>query len=205
MRTDVDYDFLEAKEKGNIFERLYHKKRIEKIISITNYKNKKVLDIGCGTGSVSLELRKDNVDVIGIDVSKWCIRRARKHQLDRNLLYNLVIGDIFNLPFKNSCFDTITLADVVEHLPNREEVLTEVKRTMKNGGVVIVTVPWKYNPVWHFKLKKIFSGRKDIENEPIHDSFSKKEIEKTFDMFKLKKYEVYSYFGEVVAVLKKER
>jgi len=203
MTTEVDYDFLDAKEKGNIFERLYHAKRIGKIETIVSYKKKEVLDIGCGTGSVSLELRENNVDVTGIDLSRWCISKIRKHQKERKLLHNLAIGDMFNLPFKDNSFKIVILADVIEHVFNKKKAIAEVYRVLSKNGIAVVTVPWKYNPVWHFKLKKIFSGRKDIDKEPIHDSFDKRRIEKTFEKFSLKKYAVYSYFGEVIAVLKK--
>lgn len=52
-----------------------------------------------------------------------------------------VLGDAHNLPFGASTFDTVLCTEVLEHVPEPSQVLSEVNRVLKPGGVLILTVP----------------------------------------------------------------
>lgn len=49
-----------------------------------------------------------------------------------------------SIPFKNSFFDTIILSDVLEHIPNPRQLLTETFRVLDTGGVLLLNVPFLY-------------------------------------------------------------
>src|SRR5580704_17731843 len=48
------------------------------------------------------------------------------------------------LPFADSCFDTVLLSDVLEHIPNPEMVMTEIARVLCPAGNVVLGVPFLY-------------------------------------------------------------
>ena len=47
-------------------------------------------------------------------------------------------------PFKDSCFDTVLLSDVLEHIPNPEILIAEVARILRSGGCTVIGVPFLY-------------------------------------------------------------
>ena len=98
--------------------------------------NSKILDIGCGDGNVSqLYLRRGQV--YGLDISMEALEAAKKRGIET------VNHDLnkLPLPFENDFFDTIILTDVIEHVINPLELISEVRRVLKKNGKIIITVP----------------------------------------------------------------
>jgi SAM-dependent methyltransferase len=97
----------------------------------------KVLDLGCGGGALLSGL-KNYAKVFGIDSSfKAC--KYSKEKID-----NILQSDALRLPFKDGCFDTILVLDLIEHIDNEMNLLREIKRVCAKGGVCIMTVPaWR--------------------------------------------------------------
>lgn len=89
---------------------------------------KNILDFGCGTGVVSNELKKAGYNVIGFDVSENAINEARKRYPDVNFITGLLEN---NLPFKDSQFDAIYCAEVIEHIYDIEFLMQELNRVLK--------------------------------------------------------------------------
>jgi SAM-dependent methyltransferase len=105
----------------------------------------RVLEIGCGTGNVLHELGKACPQglVIGADLFFGGLKFAR----DR-VASSLVQADLRTLPFKAK-FDLIGIFDVIEHIPNDEEVLENLNHMIVPGGYLFLTVPahpslWSY-------------------------------------------------------------
>jgi ubiquinone/menaquinone biosynthesis C-methylase UbiE len=97
----------------------------------------RVLEIGCGTGNVLRELRKSCPYglVIGSDLFFGGLKFARDRVTNQ-----LVQADLHALPFEAG-FNLIGLFDVIEHIPNDEEVLEHLKRMIAPGGYLFLTVP----------------------------------------------------------------
>ena len=94
-----------------------------------------LLDIGCGTGSI-LKMFSQNFDVYGQDVSLQAIDFCKKRGLKK-----LFCGDTAQLPSDFTNFDIVTTLDVIEHIENDLLTLQQVYRRLKNGGMLLVTVP----------------------------------------------------------------
>jgi ubiquinone/menaquinone biosynthesis C-methylase UbiE len=58
-----------------------------------------------------------------------------------------VRGSGLSLPFADACFDRVICAEVLEHIPDYQAVLREIRRVLKPGGVLAVSVP-RYFPEW---------------------------------------------------------
>lgn len=98
--------------------------------------NKKILDIGAGTGIV-LKILKDFGVIFGIEHS----RQAIKYLKERRLKQIICADANQSLPFRNGTFDIITCLDVLEHLENDVGLLKEMIRISKPGGCILVAVP----------------------------------------------------------------
>ncbi|MEM5829324.1 MAG: class I SAM-dependent methyltransferase [Candidatus Aenigmatarchaeota archaeon] len=101
-------------------------------------KNLKLLDIGCGDGSFSLEVAKkcNAKEIHGLEINKDVLEKAKKkgikiHEGDANKKF----------PFKDNFFDVIIANQVVEHLLNPDNFFEEIHRILKPNGYCIISTP----------------------------------------------------------------
>jgi ubiquinone/menaquinone biosynthesis C-methylase UbiE len=97
-----------------------------------------VLDVGCGTGSLTLAARKAAGDgmVAGIDPSPEMIETARKKATGAGAGIDFREGVIEDLPFPDETFDVVLSSLMLHHLPEevKQQGLLEVLRVLKPGG-----------------------------------------------------------------------
>ncbi|RKD22012.1 Methyltransferase domain-containing protein [Caminicella sporogenes DSM 14501] len=108
------------------------------------FKDKTVLDVGCGAAGKSLYYASQGAEkVYGIDPVKSYKEEAEKLAEKKGLKdkFEFIIGDAANLPFEDDFFDTIILNDAMEHVDMPEKVLDECYRTLKKGGRVYINFP----------------------------------------------------------------
>jgi SAM-dependent methyltransferase len=96
----------------------------------------KILEIGCGNGSVLSFLKRNGLDVTGGDISPECLLLCR--QRDGNI--PLMQLDVLDMTFV-SVFDIVGLFDVLEHIGDDEKAIQGVSIALKPGGRVVITVP----------------------------------------------------------------
>ncbi len=98
----------------------------------------RLLDIGCGTGSLVVQLLKlhPNADVTGLDPDPKALARARKKADRAGLSPKLEQGFSDDLPFPDSSFDVVFSSFMFHHLEPDEQqaTLAEVRRVLKPGG-----------------------------------------------------------------------
>lgn len=107
--------------------------------SLPYIKNRKVLDIGCWTGQFEKLASQKTKQIVGIDPGASAIRVAKKMVPKAKFK----VANATKLPFSRNSFDTVTILDVIEHIPlNSESVcLNEIKRVLKPGGHLILSTP----------------------------------------------------------------
>jgi ubiquinone/menaquinone biosynthesis C-methylase UbiE len=100
------------------------------------------LDFGCNKGEFLNSLKDKKIgQLVGVDVSEEAVRQG---QLLFPELEIIKIQKSSNLPFDDASFDSITILDVLEHVYEQTELLTELNRLLKNKGRLIVTVPGRH-------------------------------------------------------------
>jgi ubiquinone/menaquinone biosynthesis C-methylase UbiE/uncharacterized protein YbaR (Trm112 family) len=112
-----------------------------------------VLDVGCSQGQFAFEhlLPAGARIVIGVDFSANAIREAqRRAAAIPNALF--VVGDAMALPVASDRFDRIVITEVIEHLPDVNACLAELRRALAPGGEIVLSTPNYFNPVGVFKL-----------------------------------------------------
>lgn len=99
---------------------------------------KKVLDIGCAEGFLVQAFRGLGVEAYGVDISEYAISSSPPET--RHRLYRVDI-EKDKLPFENSSFDLITMIDTIEHLYTFGNTLSEIRRTLRENGILLLTTP----------------------------------------------------------------
>ena len=103
---------------------------------------KKILDAGCGTGHLTLDLLSADYDVTSIDYSDELVDFARKTISDAQYPANVFSCDLMSVKDHNlPLFDTIVCLDVIEHIEKEEIVLKNLYDLLKTDGILILSVP----------------------------------------------------------------
>ena len=126
-----------ADKKSNFYYKEYI--RYDAILKKIPETTQKVLDLGCGDGFLSCRIAEKGYQVTSFDLSLNRLKRF-KEQAER-LNIQQIEGDIANVDLPTESFDLIVCSEVIEHLPNYKEVLSEVWRLLKKGGYFIISVP----------------------------------------------------------------
>lgn len=107
------------------------------------------LDVGCGTGFVTLELARQGCKGIGIDVSEIGIKRANKRRDKYGLksLATFAISNASQIPFGNGRFESVGIYSSIEHFSTPEETLMEMVRVLEPGGRLVIFAPNYITPI----------------------------------------------------------
>lgn len=107
----------------------------------------RVLEIGVGTGLIALPLHEAGVPIVGIDLSASMLRKLGEKAGGR-ARFPLVIGDATCLPFPDDAFGGAIGRHVLHLIPNWRDAVTELVRTVRPGGVLLLNIgvhggPWQ--------------------------------------------------------------
>jgi len=111
----------------------------------------RIADLGCGYGSVSGPLAENGHHVYGVEVGDAALRALSErgiHAIKSDLTHALPIAD--------GTMDVVLLLDVLEHLFNPLWLLAEVRRLLREGGAVVITVPLYFDILDRARI--LFSG-----------------------------------------------
>ncbi len=131
-----DYASLYDKGINNLFT-----KRLDDELGF----GKRILELGCGTGQLSLFLSRLNRQIFAVDISNGSLslgeKFRKKYKLDNTFFMKM---DVFNLKFKNNTFDSIITIGVLHHAKDAEEGFRCLVKVLKPGGIIVVGLYHKY-------------------------------------------------------------
>ena len=116
--------------------------------------NNRILEIGCGIGSIVSELNGKGYDITGTDISSKAIEYGLKKYGDIKLL----VQPAEELKFEDQTFDVVLSFDLFEHILRVDRHISEVYRVLKADGFYLLQTPNKYSNVifetlYHKSLK----------------------------------------------------
>ena len=93
-----------------------------------------ILELACGSGQLSLRLSTHVQLWEATDFSENMIREAKKKSCSGRLHFS--VQDATNLPYADSSFDAVVIANALHIMPNPERALSEIRRVLKPGGLL---------------------------------------------------------------------
>lgn len=131
---------------------------IKEILKITNgnFKGKKILEVGAGSGSDVIDLTKRGAQCFALDFSKESINICQRLAKQEGVNIKTILADCRRIPIESDYFDFVFSVGLVEHFKDPVPILQEQLRVLKKGGFLIVDVPQKYNLytiVKHLRMK----------------------------------------------------
>ena len=103
----------------------------------------KALDLGCGTGVVTVLLARRGLEVVGVDHSREMLELGRRKLVAEGLDATLETGDVRALRFGDGEFDCVTIQGLLHHLEELEPCLREATRVLGPGGFLYVSEPMR--------------------------------------------------------------
>jgi 2-polyprenyl-3-methyl-5-hydroxy-6-metoxy-1,4-benzoquinol methylase len=158
ITNQYEYEYQSSNQSHH---HLYLIKPLMEMISEYNYhlenqQKLRILDIGCGNGSLTNLIAQQGYEVVGIEESESGVKFAS--QTFPNC--HFIQGSIYNLPYAEigEKFDIVIAAEVIEHLFYPKELVINAKKCLKPNGRLILTTPY------HGYLKNLMlavSGKMD--------------------------------------------
>lgn len=103
---------------------------------LKDVKNKKVLDLGCGTGRHTEILKKRGAKVWGIDISPKMLDIAKSEIKG----VDFKVGSVYQLPYKSNFFDIVVAGLVVGYFRNLDKAFKEIYRVLKINGIFVFSL-----------------------------------------------------------------
>ena len=108
-----------------------------------------LLDAATGTGYGAAILGRLAEQVVGVDISAEAIEHARRLWGSEKVIF--AVSDVLALPFADRTFDAVTCFETIEHVVEPQNLLVELDRVLRPGGVLVISTPDRdvYNWVEH--------------------------------------------------------
>jgi glycosyltransferase involved in cell wall biosynthesis/ubiquinone/menaquinone biosynthesis C-methylase UbiE len=148
----------------------YEKDRIDihsELIDVVSHWTKKIkgdriLEVGFGTGGDLTELAMGGFTCVGVEQSQVALSRAwnslsLKKRRQKNISVNLALTKDGKIPLQDSSVDTVFHQGVMEHYGNPLPFLSEQRRVLKPGGIIVVDVPhlWNLYTIYRWVLMRL--------------------------------------------------
>jgi len=180
-----------------------------------NFANKRVLEIGCGSGIDSAEFAKHGAEVYTVDLTKKATQTTKNLFNVLGFSKRVIRCSATALPFREEFFDVVYAFGVLHHIPNVENIINEIYRVLKVNGTILAMLYHKdsmqYHAIMftrgvmqryfsHMTEEKIFAKFSEYRQDcPYSKAYTIEEAKKLFKKFNVKvetHYNVYDYFDE---------
>jgi SAM-dependent methyltransferase len=121
-------------------------------------RGKRVLDLGCRSGALTKHFLEGN-SVVGLDVDAAALEKARALGIEP------VRANVEEpLPFENDRFDAVVAGELLEHLRFPDDLVTEIRRVLRPGGLLVGSVP----NAFRVQSRLRFVRGRPPEDDPTH-------------------------------------
>ena len=111
---------------------------------IPDYKDKKILEVGCAEGGFIEELQNMGMDVMGLEIEQNRVTIANKKNPDLKILCADITDPTVVAKFDKK-FDFIVMRDTIEHVPDRDSTFENISKMLNEGGYLYITFPPRFS------------------------------------------------------------
>lgn len=171
MDTRQYYDTESGQYDGRRWESASGKARDEwqyhalvKLLGDVTHDN--VLEIGCGTGRMTLRLLPQCQQLIAVDFSKRMLESlAKKKSIESESRLRLILTDACKLPLPDNNIDVAFFVNTIQLIESPEKLFKEIQRILKPGGRLIFNYPNLMSVYLPYGLYRNWTGRTRTKNE----------------------------------------
>lgn len=134
-------------------------RHIPKVAKFTEFKNKKVLEVGCGIGTDGAQFARNGAIYTGINLDEGSTLLARECFEVFGLKGTILKMDAEKMDFPSNTFDHVYSLGVIHHSPNTGAIVDEIYRVLKPGGSAKIMIYNKSSINYYFEimfLRKLF-------------------------------------------------
>ena len=191
------------KEHNNYFSKKQLQKDVSFLVDVLNLKKKdKILDLACGHGRHTIELKKRGFDIDGLDFSNYLLKVAQKNAIQENLQLNFYKQNIHNIKLKTK-YDKAFLFFSEFGLFNPEIVLNNVAKILKTNGLFLLDCDNVFRLIKYLLKNPKAPYKFDFANMELKEKQKNKhgvryytvpELKKLFEHEKLKTTAIYGNY-----------
>jgi ubiquinone/menaquinone biosynthesis C-methylase UbiE len=123
------YDEFRYRTEGHILQEL----------DTIDFKGKKVLEIGLGQGSDSMQIINRGALYYGLDLTEESVRRVKERfEFNKKPYQEVILGNAESIAYSKDFFDIVYSHGVIHHSENIEMIVKEIYRVLKPGGLAVV-------------------------------------------------------------------
>lgn len=143
---------------------------LPRLVKFSAYKERNLLDVGCGAGIDLVRFARGGAKVTGIDLSNMAIDLACKNfeQSEQTADLHVMNGEC--MQFADNTFDVVYAHGVLQYTADTEKMIAEIHRVLKPGGEAIMMVYNKYS--WLNLIRKVTRVPLEHEDAPVLKKFS---------------------------------
>jgi ubiquinone/menaquinone biosynthesis C-methylase UbiE len=127
-------EFFDAVER----HRYQTESHIPRVVGFESWKDRDVLEVGCGLGTDGVNFARAGARYTGIDLTDASIALVRKRFEIEGLSASLRVADAEALPFDDASFDLVYSHGVLHHTPDTQRAVDEIYRVLRRGGTAMV-------------------------------------------------------------------
>ena len=133
-------------------------------------KNKTVLELATGTGLIAKNIVNAAANIEATDASAEMIAEAKRDNRSAKLHFS--VQDMFRLPYAEESFDVVIVSNALHIVPQPEKALQEIKRVLKDDGVLIAPTFTHAGNSFSGKVKAFFMK---LAGFPLHSKWTSAE------------------------------
>ena len=144
---------------------------LPKIVDFDGFRDKQLLEIGCGVGIDLARFAKGGAEVTGVDLAEVSISLAKDNFSQRGLNADLKVMNGEALDFEDESFDIVYAHGVLQYTAHDDMMISEIKRVLRPGGGEAIMMVYNRNS-WLNAMSKVMKVGLEHEDAPVLKKYS---------------------------------